>query len=67
MKTLHEMLIRMFKMAVWDNQGRQYLPVFNFDWKHVLHYAPAEDASGQNTTRWIYSHNNTAYEAESDI
>lgn len=46
--SLHAMLMRMHAMPVWDNAGRQYYPVFDYDWKNVSHYALAEDAATVN-------------------
>ncbi len=34
---------KMFAMAVWDNQGRQYLPVWGYD-DEISHYDRATDA-----------------------
>lgn len=36
-------LIRLYRLSVWDAQGRQYLPVFRGDWT-VTRYAPAVEA-----------------------
>lgn len=35
--------IRMFKLSVWDNEGRQYLPEFDAD-GNVVRYALAQQA-----------------------
>lgn len=52
MKTLDEMLVRMYALAVWDHAGRQYLPVFDYAWKDVAAYMPAEDAIRTNCDAW---------------
>lgn len=46
--SLGGMLLRMHGMPVWDRQGRQYYPVFDYDWKNISHYARAEEASALN-------------------
>lgn len=38
-----EFLNKMYKMAVWDNEGRQYLPVQDYDGQ-ISHYARATEA-----------------------
>ncbi len=55
MHTIHTMLIRMFHLAVWDNAGRQYLPVFDYDGS-VMVYARAYEAIKTNTNEWTQEH-----------
>lgn len=38
-----KLLFQMFRLAVWDNDGRQYLPLFGYDGQ-IEAYAPAEEA-----------------------
>ena len=37
-------LIRLYRLSVWDAQGRQYLPVMAYNRTEITHYAPALDA-----------------------
>ena len=53
MKTLGEMLERMYRLSVWDEKGRQFLPVFDYEWRDVTGYARAETAITTNTTMWL--------------
>lgn len=53
MKALHEMLETMYRLAVWDSEGRQYLPVWDYEWRHVTNYVPAEEAIKTNLRNWI--------------
>lgn len=36
-------LIKLFALAVWDHNGRQYLPMFGYDGQ-IEAYAPAKEA-----------------------
>lgn len=36
-------MFHMFYMAVWDNEGRMYLPVWGYD-DQISHYAQAREA-----------------------
>lgn len=53
MKTLGQMLEAMYRLAVWDNKGRQYLPVWDYEWRDVENYMPAEEAIVHNVTLWL--------------
>ncbi len=33
----------MYRLSVWDAQGRQYMPVYGYDGE-IVAYAPANDA-----------------------
>ncbi len=37
-------LNKMISMAVWDNQGRMYMPVWGYD-NRISHYARAKEAN----------------------
>jgi hypothetical protein len=50
------MLARMYRLSVWDAAGKQFLPVFAYDWDHVMAYCHAETAIIANTTGWISDH-----------
>ncbi len=50
---LHEMLIRMYSLSVWDREGRQYMPVFDYGWQHVSHYERARQAIETNWNNWL--------------
>lgn len=63
MKTLQEMLERMYRLSVWTNEGKQYLPIFDYEWRDVTSYVPAEEAIIHNTTLWL---NETALGGEGD-
>lgn len=51
-----DMLTYMYSISVWDNEGRQYLPVFDYEWKQVTNYAPAREAISTNTNSWFQDH-----------
>ncbi len=51
MNMLHR-LTKMFAMAVWDNQGRQYLPVWGYDRK-ISNYARAHEAIEIFNRTWL--------------
>lgn len=53
MKKLHEMLETMYRLAVWDHHGRQYLPTWDYEWRKVENYMPAEEAIRHNVTLWL--------------
>lgn len=53
MTTLINMLARMHGMPVWDRDGRQYYPVFDYDGTSVSHYAPASEASELNIKNFL--------------
>lgn len=55
-RTLADMLTRMYELSVWDNKGRQYLPVFDYAWRDVMAYCRANTAIVANTTGWINDH-----------
>ena len=40
---MFERLAKMFALAVWDNQGRMYLPVWGYD-DEISHYDRATGA-----------------------
>ena len=56
MDTLHDMLETMYRLSVWDSKGRQYLPVWDYEWQDVTTYIPAEDAIRTNVTAWLRDH-----------
>lgn len=56
MNGLSAMLIRMYSMSVWDNQGRQYLPVFDYEWRDIMGYTRADEAIITNTQAWVTDH-----------
>jgi hypothetical protein len=43
----------MHSLAVWDNKGHQYLPIFDRNWEHVEMYAPALEAEEININNWL--------------
>lgn len=45
-------LERMYHLAVWDNLGHQYLPIFDYEWLEVTNYMPAEEAIPHNVQLW---------------
>ncbi len=58
MKFIHEMLIRMYTLAVWDNKGKLYLPIFDSTWDHVIEYRRGPTAIKHNSSLWIQDHPN---------
>jgi hypothetical protein len=56
MKTLPDMLVRMYSMSVWDEKGRQFLPIFDYEWRDVMGYQRADEAITNNTQNWINDH-----------
>ena len=40
---MNKQLLLMYKLAVWDNNGRMYMPLFGYD-NQVEAYAPARSA-----------------------
>lgn len=41
---MHKLMIKMFDMAVWDNAGKMYLPVWATDYTCIIYYARAKKA-----------------------
>ena len=58
MPKLYDMLTRMYSLSVWDAVGRQYLPVFDYDWRNVSHYECAKTAIQTNWDNY-FSETNT--------
>ena len=48
---LHKRLCQMHRLAVWDNKGREYLPLYGYDWQ-IEAYAPAKEAIDIFWTVW---------------
>jgi hypothetical protein len=53
---LYDMLVRMYSLSVWDSTGKQYLPVFDYEWRYVSHYEVAKSAI---ETNWNNYHSET--------
>ncbi len=45
-------LIKMFNLAVWDNRGRMYLPVWGYDGE-ISNYDRAEGAINTFNRTWL--------------
>lgn len=41
---MYSQLLQMYRMAVWDNAGRMYLPVWDYENKEITNYARANEA-----------------------
>lgn len=50
---LHDVMIRMYRLSVWDANGKQYLPVFDYEWRDATTYMPAEQAIMTNSLAWF--------------
>ena len=54
--SLPAMLERMYKLSVWTGEGKQYLPVFDYEWRDITNYLPAKEAITHNTLLWFHDH-----------
>ncbi len=50
---LPAMLERMYALSVWNSEGKQFLPTFDYEWRDVTNYLPAEEAIMHNTNLWF--------------
>lgn len=48
---MFEELEWLYSMAVWDAQGRMYMPILDYD-DEIMCYAPAQEAIEVWTTDW---------------